>query len=178
MERLKKVVARLRDKDGCPWDRKQTHESLKPEVIEEAAEVVCGINIYEKTGASENLKEELGDLLLQVVMQAQIAEEEGLFSLEDVAAGAADKMIRRHPHVFGGGKTPEGGRGVCRLGGDQEEGEDRKRVGGELPPRCLPRVGAAPSAGRGAKGVPPAAMRISPWHLQGAPLQAPLRWRR
>ena len=84
MERLKKVVARLRDKDGCPWDRKQTHESLKPEVIEEAAEVVCGINIYEKTGASENLKEELGDLLLQVVMQAQIAEEEGLFSPEDV----------------------------------------------------------------------------------------------
>lgn len=109
MERLKKVVAMLRDKDGCPWDRKQTHESLKPEVIEEAAEVVCGINIYEKTGASENLKEELGDLLLQVVMQAQIAEEEGLFSLEDVAAGAADKMIRRHPHVFGGGKTPEEG---------------------------------------------------------------------
>ncbi len=95
------VVRRLRAKDGCPWDREQTHQTLKAPVIEEAAEVICGINIYEETGNSENLKEELGDLLLQVVMQAQIAEEEGIFTLEDVVNGIREKMIRRHPHVFG-----------------------------------------------------------------------------
>ena len=100
-DELKEVVRRLRAEDGCPWDREQTHVSLKPEVIEEAAEVLCGINVYEKTGNPENLKEELGDLLLQVMMHAQIAEEEGIFSLDDVICGIRDKMIRRHPHVFG-----------------------------------------------------------------------------
>ena len=100
-ERLKEVVARLRAEDGCPWDREQTHKSLKPECIEEAAEVICGINIFEETGNADNLKEELGDLLLQVVMHTQIAEEEGLFTMEDVCRGISEKMIRRHPHVFG-----------------------------------------------------------------------------
>ena len=100
-ERLKEVVARLRAEDGCPWDREQTHKSLKPVCIEEAAEVICGINILEETGNADNLKEELGDLLLQVVMHAQIAEEEGLFTMEDVCRGISEKMIRRHPHVFG-----------------------------------------------------------------------------
>ena len=101
MERLLEVVEKLRAPDGCPWDREQTHGSLKAACVEEAAEVVCGINILEKTGSAENLKEELGDLLLQVVMHAQIAKEEGLFDLEDVAKTISDKMIRRHPHVFG-----------------------------------------------------------------------------
>ncbi len=100
-DELKEVVSRLRAKDGCPWDKEQTHASLKAPVIEEAAEVICGINVLEKTGNPENLKEELGDLLLQVVMQAQIAEEEGLFTLDDVVNGIKEKMIRRHPHVFG-----------------------------------------------------------------------------
>jgi len=100
-ERIKEIVARLRAPGGCPWDREQTHMSLKPECIEEAAEVVCGINILEETGNPDNLKEELGDLLLQVLMHAQIAEEEGFFTMEDVCKGIADKMIRRHPHVFG-----------------------------------------------------------------------------
>lgn len=100
-EKLRKVVARLRAEDGCPWDRVQTHKSLKPECIEEAAEVICGINILEETGNADNLKEELGDLLLQVVMHAQIAEEEGLFTMDDVCRGISQKMIRRHPHVFG-----------------------------------------------------------------------------
>ena len=101
MERLLEVVEKLRAPDGCPWDREQTHSSLKAPCVEEAAEVVCGINILEKTGSADNLKEELGDLLLQVVMHAQIAKEEGLFDLEDVAKTISDKMIRRHPHVFG-----------------------------------------------------------------------------
>ena len=100
-DELKEVVRILRSEDGCPWDREQTHGSLKAACIEEAAEVICGINVLEQTGNPDNLKEELGDLLLQIVMHAQIAEEEGLFSLEDVILGIRDKMIRRHPHVFG-----------------------------------------------------------------------------
>ncbi len=84
-ERLYDIVRKLRSEDGCPWDRQQTHESLKPECIEEAAEVISGINIYEATGDADNLKEELGDLLLQVMFHAVLAEEEGLFTFEDVA---------------------------------------------------------------------------------------------
>ena len=95
------TVARLRAPDGCPWDRAQTHLSLKPACIEEAAEVLCGINILDRTGSGQNLCEELGDLLLQVVMHAQIAEDEGLFTLKDVIEGINRKMVRRHPHVFG-----------------------------------------------------------------------------
>lgn len=100
-EEFQKIIARLRAKDGCPWDREQTHTSLKPACIEEAAEVVCGINIFEETGNADNLKEELGDLLLQVVMHAQIAEEEGLFTMDDIIQTVSEKMVRRHPHVFG-----------------------------------------------------------------------------
>ena len=100
-ENFQQIIARLRAEDGCPWDREQTHMSLKPACIEEAAEVICGINILDQTGDSDNLKEELGDLLLQVVMHAQIAEEEGLFTMEDVIKDISEKMIRRHPHVFG-----------------------------------------------------------------------------
>lgn len=101
MEELMQTVARLRAPQGCPWDRAQTHESLKAACVEEAAEVVCGINILSETGRAQSLMEELGDLLLQVVMHAQIAEEEGLFTMEDVIRGINRKMIRRHPHVFG-----------------------------------------------------------------------------
>ena len=100
IDRLKEVVEKLRAEDGCPWDKVQTHSSLKPTCIEEAAEVICGINILDETGDPENLKEELGDLLLQVMFHAVIAEEEGLFTFEDVAKVVSDKMIRRHPHVF------------------------------------------------------------------------------
>ena len=101
-DRLKEGVQTLRSEHGCPWDRKQTHVSLKPECIEEAAEVISGINILEETGDAGNLCEELGDLLLQVMFHAVIAEEEGLFTFDDVAKAASDKMVRRHPHVFAG----------------------------------------------------------------------------
>ena len=100
-DRFNDIIKKLRAEDGCPWDREQTHESLKAACIEEAAEVVCGINILGKTGDPGNLKEELGDLLLQVVMHAVIAEEEGLFDMDDVIRGVSEKMIRRHPHIFG-----------------------------------------------------------------------------
>lgn len=99
-EEFQQIVARLRAPDGCPWDRAQTHVSLKRTCIEEAAEVICGINILDQTGDADNLKEELGDLLMQVVIHAQIAQEEGLFTMDDVIQSISDKMIRRHPHVF------------------------------------------------------------------------------
>lgn len=95
------IIEKLRSKDGCPWDKEQTHESLKPCMREEAAEVLAAIRILDKTGNPENLREELGDVLLQVVMHSQIAKEEGYFTLEDVVQEVSEKMIRRHPHVFG-----------------------------------------------------------------------------
>lgn len=100
MEKFDKFVATiaaLRSENGCPWDRKQTHESLKECLVEETGEVLEAID--KKDDA--NLCEELGDVLLQVVMHAQIAAEEGRFTIEDVISGVNEKMIRRHPHVFG-----------------------------------------------------------------------------
>ncbi len=98
LEQLLKIMARLRDPEqGCPWDREQTYASIVPHTIEEAYEVADAI-------AREDwaeLRDELGDLLFQVVFYAQIAREEGRFEFSDVARGIADKMTRRHPHVFG-----------------------------------------------------------------------------
>ena len=101
LNELKQVVEQLRAENGCPWDRAQTHESLKAPLIEEAAEVLCGINVLGSTGSPANLREELGDLLLQIVFHAVIAEENGEFTLTDVIRDITEKMRRRHPHVFG-----------------------------------------------------------------------------
>ena len=97
LRRLENLVARLRDPaEGCPWDLEQTHQSLTPYVLEEAHEVADAI----RHGDDQHLKEELGDLLLQVVLHARIAEEDNRFDLNAVAAGISEKLIRRHPHVF------------------------------------------------------------------------------
>ncbi|MDE5803095.1 MAG: MazG family protein [Lachnospiraceae bacterium] len=95
------IIKTLRSENGCPWDREQTHESLRPCMMEEAAEAVAAIRIWKETGNAENLREELGDVLLQVVMHACIAEEEGIFTMAEVVNEIAEKMVRRHPHVFG-----------------------------------------------------------------------------
>ena len=95
IEEFKQVIKRLRAEDGCPWDREQTHSSLKGDIMEEAAEVICGINVYEETGNAESMMDELGDLLLQIVMESQIASEEGLFDFEDVARRIAEKVKSR-----------------------------------------------------------------------------------
>ena len=97
LEELIAVIAKLRAPDGCQWDREQTHSTLKPNMLEEAYEAVDAIDDNDMV----HLKEELGDVLLQVVLHAQIAEEEGAFNIEDVAKGIKDKLIHRHPHVFG-----------------------------------------------------------------------------
>src|SRR5919106_903896 len=96
-EELRRVVARLRAADGCPWDREQTHASLRPYVIEEAYEVLEALD----SNSTSRLPEELGDLLFQVVLHAQLAEEAGEFSMTDVLQGLGAKLVRRHPHVFG-----------------------------------------------------------------------------
>ncbi len=97
LENLIEVIAKLRAPDGCPWDREQTHKTLKPNMLEEAYEAVDAM----ESGDMKHLKEELGDVLLQVVLHAQIASEEGAFNIEDVARGIKEKLIHRHPHVFG-----------------------------------------------------------------------------
>ena len=97
IDRLKQIVQRLRSPDGCPWDREQTHESLKPHVIEECYELIDAIDEKDDQG----MQEELGDLLLQVVLHAQMASEEGRFDFDSVADVISEKLVRRHPHVFG-----------------------------------------------------------------------------
>lgn len=97
LERLIEIVATLRSENGCQWDREQTHRSLRPNMIEEAYEAVDAID----DGDMANLREELGDVLLQVVLHAQIAKDNKEFDIEDVARELGDKLIHRHPHVFG-----------------------------------------------------------------------------
>lgn len=97
LEELIAVIAKLRAPDGCPWDREQTHASLRPNMIEEAYEAVDAIDDNDM----KHLREELGDVLLQVLLHSQIASEEGVFNIEDVAKELKDKLIHRHPHVFG-----------------------------------------------------------------------------
>jgi MazG family protein len=95
--KLCEIVAKLRSPGGCPWDREQTHESLLPPLIEEAYEIAGALRAKDDA----NFREELGDLLLLIVMHAEIAREGGRFSIEDVLADVTEKLIRRHPHVFG-----------------------------------------------------------------------------
>ncbi len=100
LEGVYNLVKKLRAPDGCPWDRKQTNVSLKNDLIEETYEVVDAI----ERGDDKGLKEELGDLLFLILMHIRIKEEEGVFTLEDVTSGIINKMIYRHPHVFGNKK--------------------------------------------------------------------------
>ena len=101
-EELVGIIAELRSDHGCPWDKAQTHESMISCLRNECEEVVEAIEQKDP----ENLCEELGDVLLQVLLHAQIAKEEGLFTMDDVINGLAEKMIRRHPRIFGG-EIPE-----------------------------------------------------------------------
>ena len=95
--RLVEIMARLRAPGGCPWDREQTPQSLRPYVLEEAYEVVDALD----PGDADALRDELGDLLLQIVFQSQLATEAGRFTVADVARAISEKLVRRHPHVFG-----------------------------------------------------------------------------
>jgi tetrapyrrole methylase family protein/MazG family protein len=96
-EELVDIVARLRGPDGCPWDREQTRESLKPFLIEEFYELIDALDENDQDG----MREELGDLLFQIVLQSQLSKEDGQFDMNDVIKGISRKMVLRHPHVFG-----------------------------------------------------------------------------
>lgn len=124
ISRLVELVRRLRAPDGCPWDRAQTHRSLRRFVIEEAYEVVEAID----AGDPHHLVEELGDLLLQVLLHAQIAAEAGRFTLADVSRALADKLVRRHPHVFGN-QAVASEADVRRLWAELKRAERKGRAG-------------------------------------------------
>lgn len=96
-QKLRQVISQLRGPNGCPWDKKQTHHTLKKYLIEETYELIEAIN----NDDIDNMIEELGDVLLQVVLHAQIGEDDGYFSIDDIIEGLTEKMVRRHPHVFG-----------------------------------------------------------------------------
>ena len=132
-ERLVTLMRRLRGPGGCPWDAEQTHDSLKRYLIEETYEVVEAID----TKDPELLKEELGDLLLQPIFHAAIAEEKGDFALPDVIDAICDKLIRRHPHVFGDQVVKSAGEQVERWEQikREEKGDERKSALAGIPPQ-------------------------------------------
>ena len=103
LDDLKEIMVRLRAKDGCPWDSVQTHDSMKRYLVEETAEVLEAIDRKDP----DNLCEELGDLLYQIMIHAEIEKENGTFTIDDVIDDICWKMIKRHPNVFGGAELPE-----------------------------------------------------------------------
>lgn len=134
IDRLLDLMARLRAPGGCPWDREQTPATLKPQMLEECYEVLEAID----SGSAEHLTEELGDLLLHVVFQAQIARESGQFTFADVATGIADKLVRRHPHVFGNEKVADAA-GTIALWHELKKAEKPERASVlDGVPRALP----------------------------------------
>ncbi len=122
LERLLLLMARLRGPEGCPWDREQTLSSLRPYILEEAYELVEAI----RGGQTESIREELGDLLLEVVFVNQIASEGKLFGMEEVIRGIHDKLVRRHPHVFESEKASSAERALERWE-EIKESEKEKR---------------------------------------------------
>ncbi len=125
LQRLLDLMARLRSPEGCPWDREQTMSSLRPFILEEAYELVEAIG----GGEAESIREELGDLLLEVVFVNQIAVEAGLFDMEEVIRGIHDKLVRRHPHVFESERVSSAGKALERW---EEIKEREKNKGGSI----------------------------------------------
>ncbi len=149
MDRLLDLMARLRAPAGCPWDREQTPATLKPQMLEECYEVLDAID----SGSAQHLTEELGDLLLHVVFQAQIAQEAGDFTFADVANGIVDKMISRHPHVFGEVKAADAD-GVVTLWHQLKKAEKPERQSAlDGVPKALPALMRAEALQKKARSV-------------------------
>jgi tetrapyrrole methylase family protein/MazG family protein len=150
-EELVALMARLRAPGGCPWDREQTHESIKPYLIEEAYEVVEAID----GGDPEELRKELGDLLLQVVFHAQMAQEAGRFDVAGVARAICDKLRHRHPHVFGDLEVKDAAEVLQNWGrlkaAEKAPSDDRSAIAGV--PRGMPALLRAARLGEKAAGV-------------------------
>ena len=139
IERLRQIVERLRAPDGCPWDREQTHQSLKPHLLEECYELLDAIDAQDDS----ELKEELGDLLLQVVMHAQMASEGQRFTLDDVAEVTADKLVNRHPHVFGENRLPNSDAVLTQWDAIKRGEKDRRKSALDGVPKNLPALAKA-----------------------------------
>jgi MazG family protein len=150
-ERLAAVQARLRAPDGCPWDREQTHASLRTYLIEEAYEVLEAL----ESGDDGKFAEEMGDLLLQIVFHSQIAKEEGRFSVSDVIREVHDKMVRRHPHVFGKKRAKDSAEVLKNW--EQIKKEERA-VAGKKTPDASPQEGKVGSLLDGVSRALPAAL--------------------
>lgn len=144
---LLEVMARLRSETGCPWDKEQTHVSLKPCLLEETYELLDALD----DGDPKKLKEELGDVLLQVVFHSQIAAEEGRFSANDVIGQLTEKLIRRHPYVFAGEPLPEDAAAVLKQrmqikAGESKDGAAKSALGNV--PKAMPALARAQSISR------------------------------
>lgn len=136
IEDLRRILVALRSDNGCPWDKAQTHESIRKNLIEETYEVVEAID----NSDSSLMREELGDLLLQVVFHARIEEEEGRFNFDDVTHDVCEKLYRRHPHVFGTVSASDGESALGVWESVKTEEKNRKTVEDQLKavPPCLP----------------------------------------
>jgi tetrapyrrole methylase family protein/MazG family protein len=144
---LLEVMARLRSESGCPWDKEQTHISLKPCLLEETYELLDALD----DGDPQKLKEELGDVLLQVVFHSQIAAEENRFTAKDVIAQLTDKLIRRHPYVFAGEPIPQDTASVLKQrsqikASERKDGESKSALGNV--PKTMPALARAQSITR------------------------------
>ncbi|MGI5962272.1 MAG: nucleoside triphosphate pyrophosphohydrolase [Lawsonibacter sp.] len=128
MKDLRQIMALLRSPEGCPWDREQTHQSIRRNMLEEAYEVAEAID--QKN--SEHLKEELGDVLLQVVFHAQLAQESGQFTFDDVVDGICKKLVFRHPHVFGSVQAEDAGGALTTWEAQKREEKGQKTAGDTL----------------------------------------------
>ncbi len=155
IEDLRRTIARLRGPGGCPWDQEQTHQSLARCLIDECSELLDTIDRLDMP----HMREELGDVLIQVIFHAQLAEEAGLFDLEAVAREVNEKLVRRHPHVFGEGKLETSEQVLTqweqiKAGEKRAQGSAPKAVFKDLPPR-LPALMFAESAWKqlGKKGL-------------------------
>ena len=149
MDRLLDLMARLRAPDGCAWDREQTPATLKPQLLEECYEVIEAID----NGSAGHLTEELGDLLLHIVFQAQIAREEGKFTFADVANGIAEKLLRRHPHVFGDQKTDDPAKIVAQWNELKKAEKPERSSALDGVPRALPALMRAEALQKKARHV-------------------------
>ena len=149
MDRLLEIMARLRAPDGCAWDREQTPATLKSQMLEEVYEVIDAVD----SGSSGHLTEELGDLLLHIVFQAQIAREAGDFTFADVANGIADKLIRRHPHVFGDIKTDDPDKIVAQWNELKKAEKPERQSALDGVPRALPALMRAEALQKKARSV-------------------------
>ena len=128
LDDLRRIMTLLRSPEGCPWDREQTHQSIRRDMLEEAYEVAEAIDNHDPIG----LKEELGDVLFQVVFHARMAEEQGQFTFDDVVDGVAQKMVYRHPHVFGTAHADSTDQALTTWDAQKQEEKGQKTVGDAL----------------------------------------------